>query len=392
VSGVAVALLVLTLDGLMSSVTHAFGATIAPWATSLGLAAAAATIPRLRFPVAVAVVVVGLDLWLLAIHTTVGQVPFAVGVVIYTLAAQRSVRSGWIAAAATVLLALVVGQGLSLYLVILAMTCALATLSGNWIGARRRYLATLVELAERLAVERDQQGALAAAAERTRIAREMHDIVAHGLSVMIRLSDGAGAIAQTDPERAAEANRLVAETGRASLAELRRVLGVLRDGELPRADQAPRADQVLRDGDAPEPVPLAPQPSLDDLDELIERYRAAGLPVAIRRQGDTDGVSAGVGLVVYRAVQEALTNTLRYAGHLTRVQVDIDVAEAVMVQVTDDGSGSNAAPAPDHQGAGRGLLGLRERAAAHGGTVTAGPVDPTGWAVRVTIPRDESTT
>jgi signal transduction histidine kinase len=376
---VTVALLVATLDGLCSSITHTADADIAPWSVLLAVAAAMAVIPRRRFPVAVAVLVLGLDLSLLALDTTVGQVPFAVGVAIYSLTVRRSAWSGWIAGATTVALVAAiaaVGHGVTVYLVIIAATCAIATLSGNWIGTRRRYLETLVELAERLAHERDQQGALAAAGERARIAREMHDIVAHGLSVMIRLSDGAGAVARSDPDRAAEANRLVAETGRTSLAELRRVLGVLRDDASPAATTAP----------------FDPQPSLEDLDALVARYRAAGLPVAIHRQGDTDGVSAGVGLVVYRAVQESLTNTLRYAGHTTRVQVDIDVGESVTVQVTDDGSGDDAAPALDQQGAGRGLLGLRERTTAHGGTVTAGPIDPSGWAVRVTIPRDERTT
>jgi signal transduction histidine kinase len=244
-------------------------------------------------------------------------------------------------------------------------------LVGSNIGNRRRYLEALIDRAAQLARERDQQGQLATAAERSRIAREMHDVVAHSLSVMVRLSDGAEAVADQDPARSREAVRQIGDVGRESLRDMRRLLGVLRDGEQTQGAE------------------LGPQPTLAELDHLVETYRAAGLPVAVQQVG-VPPVDSGVQVAVYRTVQESLTNALRYSREPSRVLVQLDYTDGVGIEVTDDGL--NLGPQPS-VGTGRGLVGLRERAAVFGGAVEAGPrIDPTsgqdggGWRVRVSLP------
>jgi len=232
---------------------------------------------------------------------------------------------------------------------------------------RRQYVRSIVDRAERLERERDQQGQLAAAAERTRIARELHDIVAHNLTVMTALADGAGFAARSDPARAAETMATVSSTGRQALAEMRRLLGVLRDG----------------DGGAV----LAPQPGLAQLDELLEQVRGAGLPVALRVEGTPRALGAGVELTVYRLVQEALTNTLKHAGAGVSAALRLRYeAGAIDVELTDDGA--PAALAATATPAGAGLAGMRERVAVFGGAVDAGPLDAGGWRVhaRLAVP------
>ncbi len=172
---------------------------------------------------------------------------------------------------------------------------------GVSVRQRRALLASLQEKAARLEFERDQEGRLGAAAERARIAREMHDIVAHNLSVMIALADGATYAMDTSPERAAEATQRIAETGREALVEMRRLLGVLRDRSSAQ--------------------PLEPQPSLDRLDELLARVHAAGIPVTMDLDGDPRGLADGVQLTVFRVAQEALTNTLKHAPRPTRAHL-----------------------------------------------------------------------
>lgn len=228
---------------------------------------------------------------------------------------------------------------------------------------RRAHIQGLVDRANQLALERDQREQLAVAAERGRIAREMHDVVAHSLSVMITLADGAQAIIDTSPERARAAMDDVAETGRSALGDMRRVLGALRDD----------------DGGAS--ARLEPQPT-DGLSELVDRFRAAGLAVELTTAGAPLPADAGLRLAVYRIVQEALTNVLRYAPLATRIEVSVTrSADGVAVEVTNTGGG----PAGRAQGGGMGLIGMRERVAVFGGTIEAGPT-PSGWRVRAVLP------
>jgi signal transduction histidine kinase len=255
-----------------------------------------------------------------------------------------------------------------------AGTSALAAtvLLGMTVGTRRAYLAELEERARRLERERDQQAQLAAATERARLARELHDIVAHNLAVMIALADGAAFTATVAPERAADAMQQVSGTGRQALAEMRRLLGLLRDSQPPQA-----------------PSELAPQPGLEDLDELVDQVRAAGVRVTLTRAGVAGAWGPGAGLAVYRIVQEALTNTLKHAGPQASAQVRLRyTAAGVDLEITDDGAGRPAQPAAATAG-GHGLAGMTERAASYGGEVQAGPCRGTGWRVRARLRFDD---
>ncbi|MGH3479793.1 MAG: sensor histidine kinase, partial [Nocardioidaceae bacterium] len=174
-------------------------------------------------------------------------------------------------------------------------TATAAIAVGLTLRIRRMYLAALEDRARRLEIEHDQQLRLTAAAERSRVAREMHDIVGHNLSVMVGLADGASTLAADRNEQSAEALRILGDTGRQAMGELRSVLGVLRDEQ-------------------DDPRSLSPQPGVRDLEPLLARVRAAGLRVTYRTVGDLDALGSGVQLTIYRIVQEALTNTLKHAG------------------------------------------------------------------------------
>ncbi|MFF1511606.1 sensor histidine kinase [Streptomyces sp. NPDC058326] len=244
---------------------------------------------------------------------------------------------------------------------------ALVALLGIAVRARRDHTAGLVDRARRLEIERDQEVRLAAAAERTRIAREMHDIIGHNLSVITGLADGGRYAAAKNPERAAQALDAIGTTSREALGELRRLLGVLRDDER----------EAVRD----------PQPTLADLDTLITGVRKAGLPVLldIRDEPTAQPLAPGAQLTVYRVVQEALTNTLKHAGQGAKATVLLTSTPAeVRVEITDTGT----AKAPPGQG--QGLTGMRERAALYDGTLDCGPLPTGGWAVRLRLPREGS--
>ena len=259
-------------------------------------------------------------------------------------------------------------------LVALFFLCAAATAAaalGLGIRLGWAYLIALQDRAARLQVERDQRSKLATAAERARIAREMHDIVGHNLSVIIGLADGGVGVADVAPDRSKQALQLIAGTGRQALGELRRTLTVLR--EEPGQDAA-------------EAARLSPQPGVADLDALCERVRAAGPQVVYRTVGQADALDPGLQLTVYRIVQESLTNTLKHAGTDSRVQVTVSVnGDEVHVRVEDTGPADGPLPARprptgpgDH---GHGIAGMRQRAALYGGTVTAGPRPGGGWIV-----------
>jgi signal transduction histidine kinase len=298
----------------------------------------------------------------------------ALVIALYTVAASRPRRQALIAAGLLEvgLIATTIRVSGSQWwsdAIILSGTFGAGLGLGLYTATRRAYLVELHDRAERLERERDQQGALAAAAERARIAREMHDIVAHHLTVMVALSDGAIAASAASPERAADVMRTVSATGRRALADTRRLLGVLHQ----------HSDD---DADA-----LAPMPDLAELDVLVERVRAAGLATTLEVQGAAADVPAGVQLTVYRLVQEALTNTLKHGGPGARASVRMQYLPGeIRVDIDDDGAGA-AAVAP--AGIGGGLVGMRERVHAYGGDVQSGPRDPGGWRVSARLHLDD---
>ncbi|MEU3738167.1 histidine kinase [Streptomyces sp. NPDC032198] len=264
------------------------------------------------------------------------------------------------------------------------MSFAIVALMGIAFRTRQEYMASLVQRAKQLEVERDQQAQLATNAERTRIAREMHDIIGHNLSVITTLADGGAYAAAKSPERAAQALTAIGATSRQALTELRRLLDVLRD-------EAP---------EAPEAAALAPQPALTDLDRLIDGVRAAGLPVRSTVIGHPDSIPAGRQLTVYRVVQEALTNTLKHGGPGATATVEVTYGDdGVRVRVTDTGADGSRFGSSGRgltsagrglTSSGRGLTGMRERTALYGGTLEAGPLPhpQAGWHVELRLPKE----
>jgi len=307
---------------------------------------------------------------LLNVHLVVS---FALVVALYTVAAYEPRRRAL--AAAGLLEGGVIAAGISLagivwwHLAILGTGMVAAALGlGLYTATRRAYLKELHDRAERLERERDQQQELAANAERARITREMHDIVAHNLAVMIALSDGAAAASAGSSPQAAKAMRTVSATGRQALADTRRLLS------------GPGED-AGQDGER------QPLPDLSGLDALVARVRAAGLPVSYELQGAPAPLSAGVQLTVYRLVQEALTNTLKHAGAGASAVVRLwYLPGEVRLLVEDDGAGARA-PQPDTGG--RGLAGMRQRVQTFGGEVQAGPRSPAGWRVSARLRLDQ---
>jgi signal transduction histidine kinase len=242
---------------------------------------------------------------------------------------------------------------------------------GITIRQRRALLISLHDRAARLEVERDQEGRLGAAAERARIAREMHDIVAHNLSVMIALADGATYAMDSSPRRASEATERVSATGRQALLEMRRLLGVLREEQTS--------------------AQLAPQPGLDRLDDLLAQVNAAGIPVTMELDGDPRRLPDGVQLTVFRVAQEALTNTLKHAARPTSAHLALRCEQGgVELEVTNTATQRNLQNEGHalFTGGGRGLRGMRERAAAYGGKLDAGPSPNGGWRVHLRLRPD----
>jgi signal transduction histidine kinase len=229
-------------------------------------------------------------------------------------------------------------------------------LLGDNLRTRRAYLRELEARAERLEREQDESARRAAAEEQARIARELHDVLAHNVSVMVVQAAAANDVFETQPQRAREALRDIERTGRSALTELRRLLGRVRQTD------------------------FAPQPGLSELDALVEGVRAAGLPVSLRVEGEVDDLPAGLDLSAYRIVQEALTNAIKHAG-ASAAEVRVRrTADEVELEVVDDGAG------PSGNGRGQGLIGMRERASLLGGEVEAGPKPGGGFRVRAKLP------
>ena len=209
--------------------------------------------------------------------------------------------------------------------------------------------------------EREERARAAVAEERARIARELHDVVGHSVSVMTVQASGVRRLLLPEQEREREALLVVERTGREALAEMRRMVGVLR-----RPEEAPA---------------LAPQPSLEHVNRLVEQAREAGLPVELRIQGNAFKLPAGVDLTAYRLVQEGLTNALKHA-HATRADVLVAYGEgAIEVTVSDNGKGIG-----NGDGGGHGLVGMRERVSVYGGELDAGPQPSGGYRLRARLP------
>ena len=366
------------------------------------------------------------------------SLPFALG----TIASHRRPAAAWTAGAISlaVLTAdlslttprMTVGELLRTT-VILVLFILVGILVGFNARSARLRLKAMELRSTRMALASEQAALLAAAEERSRIAREMHDVVAHSLAVMITMADGAAATVERDPAMAKQAMETLAEAGRSALADTRRLVGVLREDPSVAAEQAPQSPEPpapsgespssarqheVRDLPVPEfaplgtvtPVepsapianlrqqatdgagdrsrgdlPLAPSPEQADITELVKRFEAAGVPVTYRWVGAALPEDKALQLTMFRIAQEALTNVLRYAPTTPAVSVDVERHIGTVVLTVDN----DAAPGtrPMH-GSGKGLIGMRERASVYGGTVQAGPT-PTGWRVRAVLRWDE---
>ena len=252
-------------------------------------------------------------------------------------------------------------------LVLIGGLVGLFWVMGDSMRYRREYYVRLEDRAERLERERDAQAQIAAAAERARIARELHDVVAHNVSVMVVQADGATYALDSDPEAARKALMAISQTGRTALVEMRRMLGVLRS-----TDDAGN---------------YAPQPGIEQLGDLLEQVRAAGLPVTLTVEGVPREMPTGLALAVYRIVQESLTNTRKHGGPNVKAAVSLLYTDDDLVlRIVDNGHGTAAAG----DGLGHGLVGMRERVAVFGGSLRAGEHVSGGYAVEAVLPFPES--
>jgi signal transduction histidine kinase len=360
------------VDLLIVAVVAAFGVFLrAPMvdqlaAAAFGIALALPLLWRRRHPELVFAVLAAFAFaqWLADLRTAADA---ALLVALYTVADRES-RPKAIIATGVLGLGVVLatarwaseGSALKAFIGLSGLTAA-AALLGLTMRSRRALLASLRERAARLERERDQQRGMAAAAERARIAREMHDIVAHSLTVIVALADGAGWALEESPERAAAAIATTSATGRQALSEMRRLLGVLREDEAIQA--------------------RVPQPGIAQIDLLVDQVRTAGVPVSLNVEGRAPDVPDGLQLTTFRVAQEALTNTLKHAGRPVSAQIDLRfIDNRIDLDITDDGEvGARGEP-------GRGLRGMRERAALYGGTVDAGPRPQGGWRVHARLP------
>lgn len=373
----AVALAAITLPSMWGNPTGAEAADYRDPDVIGGLLVLAGTLPvawRRRNPMAVLLVVTAAVVAYEAIGYAAETGPFGALLALYTVAAhcdrRRSLQGAGLALAANLVvfatarwditLGTVVGNGVVFVTV---------WVIGDNLQTRRAYVAGLQERAEQAEQTRAEEARRAVAKERSRIARELHDVVAHSMSVMIIQAGAARRVVQHDPARATEAIGAIEATGRGAMTEMRRLLGVLRE-------------------DAGEQPSLAPQPSIRHLRALVDQCADAGLDVRLEVQGDERDLPPGVDLSAYRIVQEALTNTMKHAGPAAAVVRIHYGPDEVEVEVRDDGRGASGHEGSGH---GHGLLGMRERVELFGGELRAGPQPGGGFLVRARLPVDAGT-
>ncbi|AVH57314.1 MULTISPECIES: sensor histidine kinase [Streptomyces] len=336
---------------------------------------------RRRLPEKMLLLAAAMGLAQLVFDVEVMPVDFAMLVIIYTVAADGALwasRFGLIGGLCAGTLAQIRwpeeragAVGGVLIAVFQTVPFALAWVLGDSLRTRRAYFAQLEERAARLEKEREAQSKVAVAAERARIARELHDVVAHNVSVMVVQADGAAYVMDTAPDQAKKALETISGTGRQALAEMRRLLGVLRTGEHQESGE------------------YVPQPDVEQLDDLIEQCRTAGLPVDFKVEGTPRPLPTGVELTAYRIVQEALTNTRKHGGPNAGASVRlVYFDDGLGLLVEDDGKG---APHELYEeggadGQGHGLIGMRERVGMVGGTLDAGPRPGGGFRISALLP------
>jgi signal transduction histidine kinase len=288
-----------------------------------------------------------------------GEVPLALFVAVYTVAAHVDRRrSAWVTGAAIAAMAIAFAIAGTSYPALILF--AAAWVLGDNMRTRRAYFAEIEDKADRLERERDANARRAAAEEQARISRELHDVIAHNVSVMTVQAAAARDVFDRDPASARNALASIESTGRAALTELRRLLAVVRDDGQPE---------------------LTPQPGLAAVEDLVRRVRTAGLDVHLSIEGDRPELPTALDLSAYRIVQEALTNTLKHAS-ARRAWIDIRYTPLdIRVSVRDDGTGDAVT-----NGGGRGLVGMRERVDIFGGELEAGPSLGGGYLVSARLP------
>jgi signal transduction histidine kinase len=328
---------------------------------------------RRRFPRSVAAVALVstfvADVWGAMVGDTSNGHPAALAlpIMLYTLVAYVGRAQGAVYAAGvaaySVSSLLLFHQPLFTTLLFSALLYALSWVAAEFLGARRAYDEAMEARLIVAEYDRDRRAEEAVLMERTRIARELHDVVAHGVSVMVVQADGASYAIRRNPERAEQAVANISATGRQALAELRRTVALLRT--------TPDADDMPEYGTA-------------GLARVVEMMSRAGLNVELEQTGNLDDISPAISLGVHRLVQESLTNVLRHAGHAPRAVVRVArEADTVTVEISDNGTGSAAPPTG---GGGHGLVGMRERVAVLQGTLQVGRTPQGSWLVRARLP------
>ncbi|GHH55932.1 signal transduction histidine kinase [Streptomyces umbrinus] len=336
---------------------------------------------RRRLPEKMLLLAVVVGVAQLALDVSVVPADFALLVITYTVASNGTRWASRLALTAGLLAAPLSqlrwpdgntsGAGHVAIVVFQMVPFALAWVLGDSLRTRRAYFAQLEERAARLEKEREAQAKVAVAAERARIARELHDVVAHNVSVMVVQADGAAYVLDSAPDQAKKALETISGTGRQALAEMRRLLGVLRTGEHQESGE------------------YVPQPDVEQLDDLVEQCRSSGLPVDFKIEGTPRPLPSGVELTAYRIVQEALTNTRKHGGPNTGASVRlVYFDDGLGLLVEDDGKG---APHELYEeggadGRGHGLIGMRERVGMVGGTLDAGPRPGGGFRISALLP------